>query len=316
MSMSPPRSCAVAESSDSGPESDAAMILECKEGSRLQIPGGAENVLRAFYGSPKRRMQDCTTRVVRSLRARGRGGCPVVSKPVAVVASNTWLGCDPSPGHQKVLMVELKQEATIPDEFKVKPPAIYQNPADVPSAPQWLVFVRHAQAGHNVRKELTGRPDNPLTEHGREQARRAGAGPLGELLRSADLVVTSPLLRALETTALLLEAAGARDTRVLVHAGAIERCTAPCDKGTLKTDLMRVLPEAMQHWEGWEALPERFWAEPGEDAWGRVESFVEAVRRERPEGRIVFVGHGGFWEMVLGRYLENCEHCCCERFLA
>jgi len=290
--------------------------LECWEGDRSRIPGGAGNILRAWYGNPELPWQDgagemCTDILVRKLEERA-----MAQKPTVVVASNSWLGFDPAPGVYKVLLVELKMPAALPAELGMKRPHAFDSPAEVPSAPQWLLFTRHAQAGHNVDKALVQRPDNPLTEVGRAQAWAAGRGPLGALLRSVDLVVTSPLKRAMETTALLLESAEAKDTRVMVHAGATERFGAPCDEGTPKSELLNDVSETIREWEGWDMLPERWWPEAGEDAWDRVDAFTEKIRRELPEERIAFVGHGAFWEMLLGRYLGNCEHVCCERLLA
>ncbi|MCL4290761.1 MAG: phosphohistidine phosphatase SixA [Thermoleophilia bacterium] len=66
-----------------------------------------------------------------------------------------------------------------------------------------VVLVRHAEAA-------PGQPDElrPLTPHGREQARELG----GRLRREGariDLVLTSPLLRALETGRLVARELGA-----------------------------------------------------------------------------------------------------------
>jgi len=292
--------------------------LECWDGDRFRIPGGPSSVVRAWYGDGELPWQDgagklCTQELVDLLEQRAAANN---FKPVAL--SGAWLGFDPAPGAYKVLLVELRVPTDVPAAHvvQVEPPMAFDSPAEVPSAPNWLLFARHAQAGHNVDEELVAHPDNPLTETGRAQAWAAGQGPLGELLRSADLVVTSPLRRAMETTALVLEAAGAQDARVMVHAGATERWGAPCDEGTPKSELLQEVPEPIKCWEGWDALPERWWPEPGEDAWERADAFAEKIRRELPEERIAFVGHGAFWEMVVGRYLDNCEHVCCERQLA
>jgi phosphohistidine phosphatase len=71
-----------------------------------------------------------------------------------------------------------------------------------------LYLVRHAEAA-------PGQPDDlrPLTPNGREQARL-----LGEHLRSkgvrADVILTSPLLRARETGALIARELGGADVEV------------------------------------------------------------------------------------------------------
>ena len=57
-----------------------------------------------------------------------------------------------------------------------------------------LVFARHGQTSVNAGGRLQGRIDAPLTELGRRQAAAIGAA-----LAGADLIVTSPLLRARQT---------------------------------------------------------------------------------------------------------------------
>lgn len=63
-----------------------------------------------------------------------------------------------------------------------------------------LLIVRHADAGDRDEFAKTGKPDHlrPLSEKGQEQMRRAAAG-LKLLVPSADLIVTSPYTRAVQT---------------------------------------------------------------------------------------------------------------------
>ncbi len=69
-----------------------------------------------------------------------------------------------------------------------------------------LFLVRHGETVESARRAYSGRRDVPLTEHGREQARRAG-----ERLRDAgvDAVYSSPLGRAVDTSRLIGAATGA-----------------------------------------------------------------------------------------------------------
>jgi probable phosphoglycerate mutase len=59
-----------------------------------------------------------------------------------------------------------------------------------------VVLVRHGETEWSRDGKHTGRTDVPLTEHGRRQAQAVGAGLRG---RRFALVLTSPLMRALET---------------------------------------------------------------------------------------------------------------------
>ncbi|GAA1353353.1 phosphoglyceromutase [Falsarthrobacter nasiphocae] len=91
-----------------------------------------------------------------------------------------------------------------------------------------LILLRHGQSEWNEKNLFTGWVDVPLTEQGREEARRAG-----ELLKDADLLpeylFTSRLQRAVVTSAIALEAAGrtwidvTRDWRLNErHYGALQ----------------------------------------------------------------------------------------------
>jgi len=282
-----------------------ALEHECWEGSQILLASGAE-IVCAWYGKPAQRWQvdrggvDCTRVVVKRHQAER-----------AICASNRCLLCDPAPGVRKVLLIELREPAAGEIEpIPVVP--LFPIVEETSSFPLWLAFVRHAQAGHNVDNELLHRPDNPLTERGEEQALNARDGPAGLTLRSADLVITSPLLRAMQTTALLLGPDNA-GVRIMVHAKATERWSAPCDEGTSKTELLEVVSDQIREWEGWDAVPEQWWAQDGEDWWVRAEEF-KTFLQERPEARIACVGHGGFWDVLLGKHLGNCQHVCCDRF--
>ena len=68
-----------------------------------------------------------------------------------------------------------------------------------------LALVRHGQSLWNLQNRFTGWVDVPLTERGREEARRAGAA-LRDV--SFDVAYTSALRRAQDTLGLVLEAAG------------------------------------------------------------------------------------------------------------
>ena len=65
-----------------------------------------------------------------------------------------------------------------------------------------LTVIRHSQAGNAASDR-----DRPLTDRGREDARRLGAA-LSEVLRSVDTAFVSPAVRAQQTWANLLEGAG------------------------------------------------------------------------------------------------------------
>src|SRR3982751_192701 len=71
-----------------------------------------------------------------------------------------------------------------------------------------LVFVRHGQSTYNAQQRLQGQADPPLSEAGRAEARL-----LAPALPPFDQVVTSDLVRASETAALLGYPDAPRDPR-------------------------------------------------------------------------------------------------------
>ncbi len=93
-----------------------------------------------------------------------------------------------------------------------------------------LVLVRHADAGDRLKWRRAGRPDEdrPLSKKGRNQA-KVLARRMRFLFKNADLVLTSPLVRALETAEILQEkSARARPKRLrLVEVDELKPLTAP-----------------------------------------------------------------------------------------
>ena len=83
-----------------------------------------------------------------------------------------------------------------------------------------LVLIRHGQSQWNLENRFTGWVDVPLTDAGREEARRGAALITG--LRF-DRAFTSALQRAQETLRIILGAIGQPDVPVEYHAALNER---------------------------------------------------------------------------------------------
>jgi uncharacterized phosphatase len=67
-----------------------------------------------------------------------------------------------------------------------------------------LFFIRHGESQNNNEGRFTGQQDIPLTDLGREQARLIGRRILSEGL-APDVIISSPLIRALETAQLVAD---------------------------------------------------------------------------------------------------------------
>ncbi|MDB5033222.1 MAG: phosphoglycerate mutase [Chlorobi bacterium] len=83
-----------------------------------------------------------------------------------------------------------------------------------------LILLRHGQSQWNLENRFTGWEDVPLSEAGREEARRAG-----EKLRGVriDVVYTSELRRAIDTATIALEAAGHPEMALIKNMALNER---------------------------------------------------------------------------------------------
>lgn len=83
-----------------------------------------------------------------------------------------------------------------------------------------LILLRHGQSTWNLENRFTGWVDVPLTEQGKREAADAG-----RLLRDIqiDLVFTSVLQRAIDTTTIALKAAGQEDVPIFYDQAINER---------------------------------------------------------------------------------------------
>lgn len=80
------------------------------------------------------------------------------------------------------------------------------------SAPETvkIVFVRHGESTYNKSKRFSGWVDIPLTQKGEEQAKQAGQ-TLKDLGYEFDVCYTSDLVRAIDTSKILLHQMGLED---------------------------------------------------------------------------------------------------------
>ena len=181
------------------------------------------------------------------------------------------------------------------------------------TGPTRIVCIRHGESTFNAAHRDTGRdPDHRdarLTPRGQGQARAARAA-LAAI--PFDLVVTSPLTRAIETSAILFGAHPA-SPKVLVEVLHRECQESSCDVGRAASEIAAEFPHLdVGH------LPEIWWhVEAGFEAGGypveprrlfdgRVAAFRDWLRA-RPERTIAVVGHGTFFFHLTGIWLDNCE---------
>lgn len=146
------------------------------------------------------------------------------------------------------------------------------------------IFVRHGQSVANAEGWLSGHIDTPLTDLGREQARRCR-----ELLagRAIDRVFSSDLVRASETAALVWP-----ELQAVQHPALRERHLGDHqlrDKAALRAS---GLLDVLLTWDG--AAP------GGESQRALAQRAVPWLAANQAPGTTLIVAHGGLIRVVLG----------------
>lgn len=179
--------------------------------------------------------------------------------------------------------------------------------------PPRIVCIRHGESTFNAAHRETGRDpghiDALLTERGLAQV-AAAREPLQGV--HFDLVVTSPLTRAIQTTVGLF-ADHPANPEILVEVLHRECQESSCDVGRAASLIAAEFPDMrVDH------LPETWWyadGEPNERGFHvepraifdqRVAAFRDWLAA-RPERTIAVVGHGTFFFHLTGTWLDNCE---------
>lgn len=173
-----------------------------------------------------------------------------------------------------------------------------------------ILLIRHGQSTFNAIFDRTNVDpmhfDAPLSPHGRQQvdlARQKLA-----MLPPPDLVICSPLTRAIETTLGLF---GGSEIPITVTCRHRERLGNSCDVGRSPGVLATAFPMlSFQHlrdpwWYQGEPDMRGVHVEPEETFLGRVEEFRTWVSAQH--GRLAVVGHGTFFYRLTGLHFENCE---------
>lgn len=182
-----------------------------------------------------------------------------------------------------------------------------------------VALIRHGQGYHNPswRKGGAGwlfgllQRDAALTPRGRSEAQEVHQRlqvDASNPLHRVELVISSPLSRALETGMIIFGDQGSPPR--CISPLCTERCVMPCDSGRSRSELANAFP-GIQEWQGFATLPEVWWPrdrsyrqelEPKD----RADEFVQMLLQQK-ERTIAVVGHAGFFEVLTGHHMKNCE---------
>jgi broad specificity phosphatase PhoE len=154
-----------------------------------------------------------------------------------------------------------------------------------------ILLVRHGESEGNAQDRMQGRSDFPLTELGRNQARRLGAW-LAERRLEWHALYVSPLLRAKETAELVRAAAGGpaptpEPGLAEIHAGELE--------GMNFVEIVERFPSYTARGVGGIGDFAEFGGEGYDEVQARAADLyrrLEASHRGHAE-RVLCVGHGG-----------------------
>jgi len=171
-----------------------------------------------------------------------------------------------------------------------------------------LHLTRHAEAEHNVDLDYSI-PDAPLTKKGREQAAQLNGLTAQNIQQTAQLLVSSPLSRTLQTTLLGFPALKARlevEGKPLIVLSRLQEVNKlPCDTGR-----DRALLEKDEEFVGidFSSLEDDWNGKKGDFDPDNVAVRAKWVRkwlRARPEKEIVVVAHGDILRRISKLGLED-----------
>jgi broad specificity phosphatase PhoE len=163
-----------------------------------------------------------------------------------------------------------------------------------------IYLVRHGQTAFNLERRHHGHTDSPLTELGREQARRAGE-TLATLIDPRDCVIlSSPLGRALQTANIIADVTVV-ERPIIVAADLIEIGMGSAE-GMTQAEMEKRWP-ALQAAAASETMSLQ--SPDGEDLEALTRRLDRALRRvadHYAESRII-VSHGVAGRVLRGLYL-------------
>jgi len=184
-----------------------------------------------------------------------------------------------------------------------------------------VTFVRHAEAEHNATGDWNI-PDPDLTPKGEQQARSLAAERPPEVA-TAQVLLTSPLRRTLQTTLLAFGTAG---LPVVCESLIQEGGGAACDTGSDKASLRQWFAGTGLNFEG---LHDQWYMKEGINEVARLNERMMRLTgfiRQRSETELVVVAHGIVLRELLGLEKERSavglswensggfENCECRRY--
>ncbi|MBW0543805.1 hypothetical protein O181_083520 [Austropuccinia psidii MF-1] len=173
--------------------------------------------------------------------------------------------------------------------------------------PKIIHLIRHGQAEHNLHCDNYRFPDAILTPTGRQQCLELNEKTQDTIQESAELLVSSPLRRTLQTTLLglprLINRLGGPSS-IAVVPQLQENGPTPADTGSSKEELEKIKEfrgiDFRGLVDGWNSKT-GFWASDHQSLRIRA-AWIRRWLCDRPETEIVIVSHGGALRYLIEDY--------------
>jgi probable phosphoglycerate mutase len=158
-----------------------------------------------------------------------------------------------------------------------------------------LLMVRHGQSTWNAERRWQGQADPPLSDLGRDQAKRA-ADSLVSIAATITAAATSPQIRASETASILVEHsdATAHVESIEHEPGLRERSAGPWS-GLTKTDIEARYPGYLSR----DLRPPGY--ELDDSLFDRVHRTLVRIGHQHQDETVLVVCHGGVINTLVGR---------------
>lgn len=170
--------------------------------------------------------------------------------------------------------------------------------------------------------------DSPLSPRGVQQAKELSQRAGSTIMNECDLVVTSPLTRALQTMEIGLGKHIGTDTAIIAVPQAAERLYLISDQGKSRLELQKAFPRVDFHTAFADHAMDQWWFQPSEnhvewrptgrgqkyacpgepqkDFENRMQSLI-AWLDAREERTIALICHWGVIEFMLDMDFDNCQ---------
>eukprot|EP01084_Bolivina_argentea_P264070 447187_1 len=176
---------------------------------------------------------------------------------------------------------------------------------------QSIAFIRHGEAIHNVNWRALDERDAHLTENGIKQVenlRNMIVNEFPKYFDEVELIVTSPLIRTLHTTLILIGSDSHKySNKIIIQPLAAEHGYKLCDIGGNKNDVFSEFPQ-VKYFNNWNILEQKWWIYPEtvDKFEKRAKQFKEWIQ-SRSENNILVVSHGGVIKALLSKSINNAE---------